>query len=83
MSTRMGLKKTLWAASVAAASIGAAVQPAMAGPTWQFGEQGSVTATYAVQAWYRNIDYSAPVNDDSDFYLRRLNALPDVANARY
>ena len=69
MNTR--LKKTCLAVSAAGCLAGMAAQPVMAGPTWQFGEQGSVTATYAVQAWYRNIDYSAPKDDATDFYLRR------------
>jgi len=45
---------------------------AQAGPTVQFGEQGSMTFTYALQAWYRNINYSSSdARDESDFYLRR------------
>lgn len=48
-----------------------AVGSAQAGPTVEFGDQGSATFTYAVQGWHRNIDYKAPGRDESDFYLRR------------
>lgn len=57
----------------AVAAIGglAAAGTVQAGPTVQFGEQGSMTFTYAVQGWYRNIDYKSAGRDESDFYLRR------------
>ena len=49
-----------------------AISSAQAGPTVQFGDQGSMTLTYALQAWYRDIAYDAPNTPDaSDFYLRR------------
>jgi hypothetical protein len=49
-----------------------AATSAQAGPTIQFGDQGSMTFTYALQAWYRNTSYDAPGKaDSSDFYDRR------------
>lgn len=63
-------KKSL---SVLAGFCAALMAPsAHAGPTLQFGEQGTMTFTYALQAWYRNINYDAPGQpDSSDFYDRR------------
>lgn len=45
---------------------------AIAGPTFQFGDEGSMTLTYAVQAWATLQNFSAPgVDDNNDLYLRR------------
>lgn len=46
---------------------------AHAGPTIEFGDQGSLTFTYALQAWAQNKSFTS-INDNSsstDFFLRR------------
>jgi phosphate-selective porin len=60
----------LWVAGLLA---GVVPGIAMAGPTVNFGEQGSVTFNYALQMWAQQEDYTSS-NDDgdqTDFYLRR------------
>ncbi|MFZ5483960.1 MAG: selenite/tellurite reduction operon porin ExtI [Pseudomonadota bacterium] len=62
-------KPSLAAAAIASALLAPAAQ---AGPTIQFGDQGSLTVTYALQAWARQQNFSADnVKDENDFYLRR------------
>ncbi len=49
-----------------------AVPSAQAGPTIQFGDEGSLTFTYSVQAWARQQSFSADSKgDENDLYLRR------------
>lgn len=67
----LGKKKTL-AALLGALGAALAAPAAQAGPTIQFGDQGSLTFTYALQAWVRQQDFSAnSASDETDFYLRR------------
>jgi hypothetical protein len=64
-------KKTL-ALLLGSAGLALAVPAAQAGPTIQVGDEGSMTFTYAMQAWLQNRDYSAKgEKDDTDFFLRR------------
>jgi hypothetical protein len=65
--------KLSWAAALVGGMISTfAVSPAQAGPTLNFGQQGSMTFTYGLQAWYRYISYDAPNEPNaSDFYDRR------------
>lgn len=46
---------------------------AHAGPTIEFGEEGSLTFTYALQAWAQHKSFTSPTDDSSstDFFLRR------------
>ncbi|HMM46507.1 MAG TPA: selenite/tellurite reduction operon porin ExtI [Thiobacillaceae bacterium] len=46
---------------------------AAAGPTIEFGEQGSLTFTYALQGWLQYRDFTSPTDDGSstDAFLRR------------
>jgi len=46
---------------------------AQAGPTIEFGEQGSLTFTYALQGWLQQRDYTSSTDNGSstDFFLRR------------
>jgi hypothetical protein len=76
-----GHKKSL-AAILAGLGIAMLAPVAHAGPTIQFGKEGSLTFTYAMQAWMQNRDYSSKtVSDDNDFFLRRNRlALSGQAN---
>jgi len=64
------LDRSIRSVCLAAACALGAVSTAQAGPTFQFGDQGSMTITYALQAWAQNKDYSGG-DDDTDFFLRR------------
>lgn len=46
---------------------------AVAGPTIEFGEQGSLTFTYALQGWVQNKSFTSSTDNGSatDFFLRR------------
>ena len=46
---------------------------AAAGPTLQFGDQGSLTFTYALQGWIQHKGFTSPTDDGSSFdaFLRR------------
>ena len=46
---------------------------AHAGPTVEFGDQGSLTFTYALQAWAQNKSFTSTTDNSSstDFFLRR------------
>lgn len=69
---KMLMKKRLFAALLGGGCIALATPAAQAGPTLQFGDEGSLTFTYALQAWYQNRDYSAAnAQDENDFFLRR------------
>lgn len=64
--------KQVLAALLGCAGMALAAPGAHAGPTIQFGDEGSMTFTYAMQAWLQNRDYkSSGVKDDTDFFLRR------------
>jgi hypothetical protein len=58
-----------------AAALVAGVLPlsASAGPTIEFGEQGSLTFTYALQGWLQQKDYTSSTDNGSstDAFLRR------------
>jgi hypothetical protein len=58
------------ATAVLAAGVGTAAQ---AGPTIQFGEQGFVTFSYAIQPWvqYRDFTSTNHTGESTDFFLRR------------
>jgi hypothetical protein len=46
---------------------------ATAGPTFDFGDQGSITVTYALQGWLQQKDFTSPTDSGSstDAFLRR------------
>jgi hypothetical protein len=46
---------------------------ASAGPTFDFGDQGSITITYALQGWLQHKDFTSPTDSGSsiDAFLRR------------
>lgn len=70
--TAFRINKTLLAALLGSGCIAMAPPAAHAGPTIQFGDEGSLTFTYALQAWYQNRDYSAAnAKSENDFFLRR------------
>lgn len=60
--------RNLLASALLAASAGAA-----AGPTIDFGEQGSLIIGYSLQAWAQNSNYTSPKHsgESTDFFLRR------------
>lgn len=65
-------KRKAWGALLGGIGLACAAPAALAGPTIQFGEQGSLTFTYALQAWAQNVDYSANNQvSQTDFFLRR------------
>ena len=67
-------KHTHWVRLIAAAAVAAAIpQGATAGPTIDFGEQGSLTFTYAVQGWsqYRSFTSATDSGSQNDMFLRR------------
>ncbi|MCO5106200.1 MAG: OprO/OprP family phosphate-selective porin [Burkholderiaceae bacterium] len=68
-STRMFVRAACCAALVA----GALPLPALAGPTIQFGDQGSVTFTYALQGWMQRRSFTSDTQTGSstDAFLRR------------
>lgn len=69
----MNLQKKLAPSSLAAALLLAFVSgTAQAGPTLQFGDEGSLTFTYALQAWAWNQDFKGTGSkDENDIFLRR------------
>lgn len=72
---------TLRAALLGGLGLALAAPTASAGPTINFGDQGSLTFTYAVQAWLQNKDFNGSAKDDTDFFLRRNRlALSGQAN---
>lgn len=72
MNAFMAKKKAWGAALLSGVGMVLAAPAALAGPTMQFGDQGSLTVTYAVQAWAQNLDYSSESQGDrNDFFLRR------------
>jgi len=65
-------KNALVTTMLASGLLTLAAPAAFAGPSLQFGDEGSLTFTYALQAWYQNREYSAAhTKDDNDFFLRR------------
>ncbi|HNQ04511.1 MAG TPA: selenite/tellurite reduction operon porin ExtI [Thiobacillaceae bacterium] len=69
----MNPQKTLALSCLAAAiTLSMASGAAQAGPTLQFGDEGSLTFTYALQAWAWNQDFKGPgSSDENDLFLRR------------
>lgn len=71
-NTRMAVRPLVRAC---AAGLLAGLLPlsAVAGPTIEFGEQGSLTFTYALQGWLQQRDYTTSSDNSSstDAYLRR------------
>ncbi len=64
--------KVLAAVLLGSAGLVLASPAALAGPTFEVGDEGSMTLTYALQAWYQHKDYDASgAKDDNDFFLRR------------
>jgi len=60
---------------IRAAGLLAALLPlsAVAGPTIEFGEQGSLTFTYALQGWLQHKGFTSPTDSgaSNDAFLRR------------
>lgn len=65
----MGLRRAVMAGMLA----GLAPAVAVAGPTIEFGEQGSLTFTYALQGWMQYKGFTSPTDSGSstDAFLRR------------
>lgn len=73
-TTMIGNRSTL-AAILGGAGLALAASATQAGPTWQFGDEGSLTFTYSMQGWAQHTDYSAANEaDDNDLFLRRNRA---------
>ncbi|MCZ2099409.1 MAG: OprO/OprP family phosphate-selective porin, partial [Anaerolineae bacterium] len=68
-TTRMSVRGAWCAALVA----GALPLPALAGPTIQLGDQGSLTITYALQGWMQHRSFASDTHSGSatDAFLRR------------
>ena len=66
---RLGLRRAVVAGLLA----GLAPAVAVAGPTIEFGEQGSLTFTYALQGWMQYKGFTSPTDSGSstDAFLRR------------
>lgn len=66
---RLGLRRAVVAGLLA----GLAPAAAVAGPTIEFGEQGSLTFTYALQGWMQYKGFTSPTDSGSstDAFLRR------------
>ena len=68
-----GGRRFLVRAIVPALLIGCSAGTAVAGPTFTFGKEGSVTLSYLTQMWTQYKSYSAPNNNSAStqFFLRR------------
>ncbi len=73
LSNKLQSTKSMRRAAIPLILAGMLPLAATAGPTFDFGDQGSITVTYALQGWLQQKDFTSPTDSGSstDAFLRR------------